>query len=96
MVTRCPFCDIQMYEIVNEDYPNLETYLCYECGFHADTFLMKERGLYQAYQKLYIHAIDVLKPKKLPSRKLSDESRQRDDNETTDDKYTEPKIIKNK
>jgi hypothetical protein len=83
-----------MYEIVNEDHPNLETYLCYECGFHADTVLMKESGLYQAYQKLYIHAIDILKPKKLPSRKLSDESRQRDNNETTDDNCTEPSNIK--
>ena len=44
-----------MYYVINEDYPRLETYLCYEYGFHADTILMGQISLYQTYQELFIH-----------------------------------------
>jgi hypothetical protein len=58
-----------MYEVLNEDYPNLETYLCYECGFHADTILMQQKALYQQYQWLFSHSNGALIPKKiLPTR----------------------------
>ncbi len=81
-----------MYQVINEDYPRLEAYLCYECGFHADTILMKQKKLYQAYQQLFLHSKRILVPKKVPAPKnkeLPTESQQR--NKTTDDS-TEPKI----
>lgn len=69
----CPFCNLRMYQIVNEDYPKLETYFCYECGFHADTILMSQKNLYQNYQQLYMKYQDVLRPKRLPRLKRTDE-----------------------
>jgi hypothetical protein len=44
-----------MYNVIDEDYPRLESYLCYECGFHTNTVMIQQKGLYQAYQKLFIH-----------------------------------------
>lgn len=55
-----------MYEVIDDDYPNLESYLCYECGFQTNTVLMNEKGLYHEYQKLFVHAKVMLKPKKIP------------------------------
>lgn len=54
-----------MYEVIDEEYPRLRTYLCYECGFHADTILMEQKSMYLHYQELFAHFKDVLKPKKL-------------------------------
>lgn len=51
----CPFCNIRMYNVIDEYYPSLETYLCYDCGFHTNTIIIEQKGLYQAYQKLFIH-----------------------------------------
>ncbi|HEX7257600.1 MAG TPA: hypothetical protein VF242_06030 [Nitrososphaeraceae archaeon] len=82
----CPFCNIKMYEVVNEDYPKLETYLCYECGFHADTILMEQKSLYEAYQRLYFRFNDILKPKYLPPRNQHPFK--------TPDDSTEPKFFK--
>jgi len=55
-----------MYRIVDDDYQRLETYLCYECGFYADTILMSNKSLYQEYQKVFSYSGDILKLKKLP------------------------------
>lgn len=76
-----------MYEILNEDYPNLETYLCYECGFHADTILMKQKHLYQQYQWLFSHSRGVLIPKKFPPTRNQHDFKHEDDS-------TEPKFLK--
>jgi hypothetical protein len=81
MIVRCPFCGIQMYRVINEEYPKLDTYLCYECGFHADTVLMKQKKLFQNYQWLFSHFKNVLVPKKImPLKRISDESLQSDQN----------------
>jgi hypothetical protein len=54
-----------MYEVVNEDYPRLETYLCYECGFHTDSILMEQKRLYQQYQQLFMYSKGLLLSKNL-------------------------------
>jgi hypothetical protein len=80
-----------MYEVINDDYPTLEAYLCYECGFQTNTTLMNEKGLHQVYQNLFMHAKDILKPKRMPRPRHSPtESQQR--KETTDDS-TEPLLL---
>jgi hypothetical protein len=67
-----------MYEVANEEYPRLEAYLCYRCGFHADTTLMENKNLYQAYQRLFMHSNGILVPKKLPPTKLNNQRKQPD------------------
>ena len=44
-----------MYGVINDDYPSLDVYLCYECGFHYDTILKEQKSLYQLYEQLFIH-----------------------------------------
>lgn len=88
---KCPLCNISIYPILNEQYPNLDTYFCYECGFHADTIFMEQKELYQEYQRLYFHTNGSLIPKKfliLKSKILLTDFQQR--NKTPDDE-TEPK-----
>jgi len=58
-----------MYQVENADYPSLDTYLCYECGFSANTTMMEQKSLYQAYQNLFMHSNGWLVPKKLPPTK---------------------------
>jgi hypothetical protein len=72
-----------MYEVVNEDYPRLETYLCYNCGFHADTVMMQQRSIYQAYQQLFLHSKGLLVPKRLPPTKLQQPKKTPDEDNTT-------------
>ena len=55
-----------MYDVINEEYPHLEIYMCYECGFNADTVLMEQKTLYLEYQELFAHFKEVLKPRNLP------------------------------
>ena len=45
-----------MYEVIDSEYPRLETYLCYECGFHADSILMEQNSLYKLFQRLFLHS----------------------------------------
>ncbi len=51
-----------MYPVENEDAPQLSTYLCYQCGFHPNTVLMGDAGLYSAYQAFYFRFKESLKP----------------------------------
>jgi hypothetical protein len=44
-----------MYEVLDNDYPSLKTFLCYECGFNYDLTLVEQKSLFQQYQKLFIH-----------------------------------------
>jgi hypothetical protein len=44
-----------MYEVINNDYPKLDTFLCYECGFYYNTILKEQKGLYNQYEQLFIH-----------------------------------------
>jgi hypothetical protein len=71
-----------MYEVINENYPKLETYQCYECGFHADTILMQQRGLYQSYQSLFMHSKEkgLVKLKLLPKRPTDESLQPNEDN----------------
>jgi hypothetical protein len=69
-----------------EDYANLETYLCYECRFHADTILMQQKCLYQQYQSLFSHSKGVLVPKKVPPTRNQHGLKHEDDS-------TEPKCL---
>gem|GEM_PF-6144880 len=72
-----------MYEVINESYPALETYLCYRCGFHADTILMEQHELYAAYQELFIHSNGWLVPEKLPPTKMQQPKRTPSEGNTT-------------
>jgi hypothetical protein len=47
-----------MFQVINNDYPNLDTYLCYECGFHYDLILAKQKSLFQSYQQLFMYCKD--------------------------------------
>jgi hypothetical protein len=80
-----------MYYVINEDYPRLETYLCYECGFHADSILMGQTSVYQTYQELFIHTKEkfgnILDLKRFH---LPTENQQRKSNT---DKPTEPNFL---
>jgi hypothetical protein len=76
-----------MYGVINEEYPSLDTYLCYGCGFHADCILMEQKDLYQQYQWLFSHSKGILVPKKVPSP-----TRNQHDYKHEDDS-TEPKLI---
>lgn len=78
-----------MYQVVDKNYPRLDTYLCYECGFHADTILIEQRGLYQAFQRLF-HNSQNQELLKLKNYQLSDEKLQGDNKHKTNDKVTEP------
>jgi hypothetical protein len=51
----CPFCNIKMYIVLDNDYPGLDTFLCYKCGFNYDLILAEQKSLFQQYQKLFIH-----------------------------------------
>ena len=51
-----------MLLVENEDSPNLETYLCYRCGFHPNRTLMGDRALYVAYQAFFSNYKDILQP----------------------------------
>lgn len=80
-----------MYQVKNLDYPRLETYLCYECGFHTNTTLMEQRSLYQAYQKLFFNLKDK-KVMKLKNYEISTEKLQQDNINRSADKDTEPYV----
>jgi len=80
-----------MYEVINNDYPRLETYLCFECGFHADTILIRQKRLYQAFQKLF-HRTKNKELLKLKNYKLPDELLQRHNYDIPDEDDTEPSI----
>lgn len=45
---------MRLYEVVNDEYPKLDSYLCYAGGFQTNTVLMNEKGLYHEYQKLLV------------------------------------------
>ena len=81
-----------MYQVINEDYPRLETYLCFECGFHADKILIKQKGLYQAFQRLFHNSKnqELLKLKRY--KLLSAEKLQLDNFHPSADKDTEPYV----
>ena len=66
-----------MISVINQDYPRLDTYLCFECGFHADTILMGQRSLYQGYQRLFPKFTEIMKLKNFSIRP-SDETLQQD------------------
>lgn len=67
-----------MYQVVDKDYPRLDTYLCYECGFYADSILIEQKGLYQAFQRLFYNSknLELLKLKNY--KLISDETLQPD------------------
>ncbi len=44
-----------MYLVRDNDYPKLDIYLCYDCGFHYDTILKNQTTLYQEYERCFIH-----------------------------------------
>lgn len=93
MVVKCPLCNIMMYQVINEQYPNLDTYFCYGCGFHADTILIEQKELYQQYQWLYFHTNGALIPKKLPKLKSKNPPTEFQQRNKTPDDETEPNFI---
>jgi hypothetical protein len=82
-----------MYEVVDDDYPNLEAFLCYRCGFQTNIVLMNEKGLYHEYQKLYLHATEILKPKKLPKIRKNQTTTEFQQRDKTPDDSTEPNVL---
>ena len=81
-----------MYKVIDEDYQRLDTYLCYECGFNYDIILASQKGLFQQFQKLFIHAKD--KGINLSLKKYCSPTENQQRNKTPDDS-TEPKFIIN-
>jgi hypothetical protein len=51
----CPFYNIKMYLVRDNDYPKLDIYLCYDCGFYYVIILKNQKGLYREYEKCFIH-----------------------------------------
>jgi hypothetical protein len=90
----CPFCNIKMYEVVNNNYPSLETFLCYECGFNYNLTLFEQKSLFHQYQKLFIYSkekgITTSIRHLVPKNNSPTEFQQR--NKITDDE-TEPIIL---
>ena len=58
----CPFCRVEMYPIEDEDAPTLPTWACCRCGFHPNSVLMEDEGLYRAYQAFYFRFQPFLMP----------------------------------
>ena len=81
-----------MYKVIDNDYPKLDVFLCYDCGFHYDIILKNQRGLYQEYEKLFIHCKEKGINNMLLKNFSPTENQQR--NKTPDDP-TEPKFIIN-
>ncbi len=80
-----------MYKVRDDDYPKLDIYLCYNCGFYYDTILKHQKGLYQEYEKCFIHLKEkgiVMKLKNYTPIISPTENQQR--NKTPDDE-TEPR-----
>ena len=44
-----------MYLVRDNDYPKLDIYLCYDCGFYYVIILKNQKGLYREYEKCFIH-----------------------------------------
>jgi len=68
MNPKCPFCNITMYRVQDIDYPKLPIYQCYECGFTVDDVLLHQKGLFNAWERLFYVAKPkgIIKPKLLP------------------------------
>jgi hypothetical protein len=73
-----------MYKVIDPEYPKLDVYLCYICGFHADSILIDQKKMYQIYQQLYARNSDLLKPKKLFEPRLRQPKKTTKDNTTSD------------
>jgi hypothetical protein len=86
----CPFYNIKIYLVRDNDYPKLDIYLCYDCGFYYDIILKNQKGLYQEYEKCFIHFKEkgiIMKLKNYAPITSPTENQQR--NKTTDE-GTEP------
>ncbi len=54
-----------MYSVLDQDFPSLDVYLCYECGFSADKILMSNKAIFLTYQQMFAHTRGILATKKL-------------------------------
>lgn len=54
-----------MRHVKDINYPTLETFLCYSCGYSIDDCLIENVELLEAYERLYHRFQNVLKPKDL-------------------------------
>lgn len=78
-----------MYQVINHEYPRLETYLCFKCGFYADVYLIQQNGLYEAFQRLFYYSKNKQKLK-LKNYSLPDEMLHQHNSKSSDEDDTQP------